>query len=77
MHTVNTDIYCRFVLLDAAKDVEAAELPLATFRSIYRPDLNTAVDRGGVGVDELESALWAVRRCILPIDIIVSYSNAV
>lgn len=50
-------VYDGFVILDAAQDIEATQLPLAAFRSIDRPDLEATVNGGGVFVDELDSAL--------------------
>ena len=53
-------VYDRLVILEAAKNVESAQFPLATLRCIDRSDFDAAVDGGSIFVDEFYGALRLV-----------------
>lgn len=55
--SVKTYVNQSIVVLDIAQDFKAAKLPLAALGCVYRGDLEVAVYRGCVTVDELEGFL--------------------
>ena len=57
------------VVLDVAEDLETAELPLAAFGRVDRGNLQTAVDRGRLVIDELDCPLSSTSVCVGPCNI--------
>lgn len=52
-----THVNCGFIVFDATQNLEPAKLPLSAFRRIYRSHFQVSVDRGCIGVDELDGSL--------------------
>lgn len=54
---LKTYVYQSIIILDIAQDFKATNLPFAALGCVYRGDLEVAVYRGCVTVDELEGFL--------------------